>query len=87
MSELRADPVAVEETSACCGRLLDALRIADAPEDVLEAVRARLEQALALLAPHAHAGPHSQSARACRWTRSVSNCLMRCAGFFRNCGS
>ena len=63
MSGLRADPVAVEETSACCARLLDALRIADAPEDVLEAVRVRLDDAIALLAPHAHAGPHSQSAR------------------------
>jgi hypothetical protein len=63
MAGLRADPVAVEETNACCGLLLDALRIADAPEDVLEAVRARLDEARALLAPHAHAGPHAQSAR------------------------
>lgn len=53
----------LESASARCARLLDALRIADAPEEVLAAVGAHLDAATALLASHARPGPHSQSAR------------------------
>jgi hypothetical protein len=54
---------AVEETSERCAALLDALRIADAPADVLASVRAHLVAATRLLDAHARPGPHAQSAR------------------------
>ena len=54
---------AIEAASESCAQLLDALRVADAPDEVLEEVRQRLEATTALLAAHARPGPHAQSAR------------------------
>lgn len=51
----------LELASERCAALIDALRVAAAPPDVLEAVRTQLEAAAALLAPFARPGPHSQS--------------------------
>jgi hypothetical protein len=63
MPESPASHLALEEASARCAGLLDALRIADAPAEVLAAVGVHLEAARALLSEHARPGPHSQSAR------------------------
>jgi len=52
---------ALEKTSESCARLADALRISDAPDEVLEEVRARIDNAVDLLRAHARPGPHSQS--------------------------
>jgi hypothetical protein len=54
---------AQEEACASCAQAVDALRIADAPLEVLQQVRALFEQAVALLGPHALPGPHAQSRR------------------------
>lgn len=51
----------LDKTSAACARLADALRVSDAPDEVLQAVRERIETAAALLEAHARPGPHSQS--------------------------
>lgn len=52
---------ALEATSGTCATLIDALRISDAPTEVLAAVRVHLESAIDLLAAHARPGPHAQS--------------------------
>ena len=51
----------LEKTTEGCSRLADALRISNAPDDVLEQVRARIESAVDLLQAYARPGPHSQS--------------------------
>jgi hypothetical protein len=55
------DRLALDEACASCGHAIDALRIAEAPLEVLQRVKALLDQAAALLAPHARPGPHVQS--------------------------
>jgi acyl-coenzyme A thioesterase PaaI-like protein len=57
----KGEVTVLEETSARCAALIDALRIADAPPAVLADVRAHLEAATALLAGHARPGPYAQS--------------------------
>lgn len=61
MGEAEAVGLAHEEACASCGAAVDALRIAEAPIEVLQRVRALFEEAAALLAPHALPGPHAQS--------------------------
>jgi len=51
----------LERTSASCARLADALRVSDAPEEVLAAVREMIDRAATLLEAHERPGPHSQS--------------------------
>lgn len=57
------DSSELESAAEACARLIDALRVSGAPEQVLGQVRARIEEAVALLAPHEVPGPHSQSER------------------------
>lgn len=52
---------ALDRTSESCARLADALRVSDAPDAVLDDVRACIESATELLRAHARPGPHSQS--------------------------
>jgi len=63
MSDAESSHHHTEETSARCAELLDALRIADAPAGVLDAVRTHLDAATSLLAAYARSGPHSQGER------------------------
>lgn len=52
---------ALEDAIESCSRLADSLRISDAPDEVLEEVRARIESAVGMLRAHARQGPHSQA--------------------------
>ncbi|MEM7410583.1 MAG: PaaI family thioesterase [Myxococcota bacterium] len=60
MASIPPDPDAAERLTAEARRVVDLVRRTQAPTEVADAALAHLEQATALLAPHAHPGPWAQ---------------------------
>lgn len=59
--EFRPGCPELEGVNADCARLVDALRVSDAPPEILSQVRRQLGDALELLSAHSRAGPHTQA--------------------------
>ena len=60
-SEFQPGCPELEGVSEDCARLVDALRVTDAPPEILAQVRRQIGSALELLGAHTRAGPHMQS--------------------------